>query len=95
MELWSSSPHRVTRRDIRCCSSSWKKTGPVLLAGDLYHYPEERTMGRVPTFEFNQEQTSATRAAIDAFLKRTGAQLWIQHDFAANAKLEKSPSYYD
>jgi hypothetical protein len=67
----------------------------VVLSGDLYHYPEERKLGRVPTFEFNQEQTSATRAAIDAFLKKTGAQLWIQHDFAGNAKLKKAPSYYD
>ncbi len=72
-----------------------RKSGGVVLSGDLYHYPEERTLGRVPTFEFNQEQTSATRAAIDAFLKRTGAQLWIQHDFAANAKLKKSPGYHD
>ena len=72
-----------------------RKSGGVVLSGDLYHYPEERTLGRVPTFEFNQEQTSATRAAIDAFLKKTGAQLWIQHDFAANAKLKKAPSYYD
>ena len=37
------------------------KTGPVLLAGDLYHYPEERTTGRVPTFEFNAEQSRASR----------------------------------
>ena len=72
-----------------------RKSGPVVLSGDLYHYPEERTLGRVPTFEFNQEQTSATRSAIDAFLKKTGAQLWIQHDFAANARLKKAPSYYD
>jgi hypothetical protein len=33
--------------------------------------------------------------ALDAFLKKTGAQLWIQHDFLANAKLKKSPRYYD
>jgi hypothetical protein len=33
--------------------------------------------------------------AIDAFLKRTGAQLWIQHDLLANAKLKKSPHDYD
>jgi N-acyl homoserine lactone hydrolase len=72
-----------------------RKSGPVVLSGDLYHYPEERTLGRVPTFEFNQEQTIATRTAIDAFLKKMGAQLWIQHDFAANAKLKKAPSYYD
>lgn len=72
-----------------------RNTGGVVLSGDLYHYPEERTLGRVPTFEFNQEQTSATRAAIDAFLNKVKAELWIQHDFAANAKLKKAPSYYD
>jgi N-acyl homoserine lactone hydrolase len=71
------------------------KTGPVLLSGDLYHYPEERALDRVPTFEFNPTQTRATRVAIDAFLKKTGAQLWIQHDFLGNAKLKKSPRYYD
>jgi hypothetical protein len=71
------------------------KTGGILLSGDLYHYPEERTLDRVPTFEFNQEQTRATRVAIDAFLKKTGAQLWIQHDFTANARLKKAPDYYE
>jgi len=45
------------------------KTGEVLLAGDLYHYPEERTLNRVPTFDFNQDQTRASRVATDAFLK--------------------------
>ncbi len=71
------------------------KTGPVLVSGDLYHYPEERALDRVPTFEFNPAQTRATRVAIDAFLKKTGAQLWIQHDFLGNAKLKKSPHFYD
>ena len=71
------------------------KTGRVVLAGDLYHYPEERTLGRIPTFDDNQEQTAKTRIALDAFLKTNNAQLWIQHDFAANAKLKKAPQYYD
>ena len=71
------------------------KTGPVLLSGDLYHYPEERKLNRVPTTEFNVAQTVASRAAIEAFLKKTGAKLWIQHDFNANAKLRKSPAFYD
>jgi N-acyl homoserine lactone hydrolase len=35
------------------------KTGAVLLAGDLYHYPEERTLNRVPTFDFKQDQARA------------------------------------
>ncbi len=33
--------------------------------------------------------------AVEAFLKKTGAQLWIQHDFNANAKLKKSPQFYE
>jgi N-acyl homoserine lactone hydrolase len=71
------------------------KTGGVVLSGDLYHYPAERTLDRVPTFEFNQEQTRASRVALDAFLKKTGAQLWIQHDFVGNTKLKKSPQFYE
>lgn len=71
------------------------KTGGVVLSGDLYHYPEERSLDRVPTFEFNPAQTRATRVTIDAFLKKTGAQLWIQHDFNGFAKLKKSPGFYE
>ena len=71
------------------------KTGPVLLSGDLYHYPEERKLNLIPTTDFNVEQTAASRVAIEAFLKKTGAQLWIQHDFTANAKLKKAPQYYE
>jgi glyoxylase-like metal-dependent hydrolase (beta-lactamase superfamily II) len=70
-------------------------TGPVLLSGDLYHYPEERKLKRVPTTEFNRDQTALSRAEIEAFLKQTGAQLWIEHDFTGNAKLKKAPEWYD
>lgn len=71
------------------------RTGPVLLSGDLYHYPAERTLDRVPEFDFNPDQTRASRAMIEDFLKKTGAQLWIQHDFVGNAKLKKSPDFYE
>jgi N-acyl homoserine lactone hydrolase len=71
------------------------KTGPVVLSGDLYHYPEERKLNRVPTTEFNAVQTVSSRAAIEVFLKKTGAQLWIQHDFNGTAKLKKAPAFYD
>lgn len=70
-------------------------TGPVVLSGDLYHYPAERRLGRLPTFEYDAEQTAASRKKIEAFLKRTGAALWIQHDLAAHRKLKKAPGYYD
>src|SRR5579859_5815757 len=71
------------------------KTGPIVLSGDLYHYPEERTLSRLPVAEFNKEQTATSRAELEVFLKKTGAQLWIQHDFLGNAKLKKAPQFYE
>jgi glyoxylase-like metal-dependent hydrolase (beta-lactamase superfamily II) len=67
---------------------------PVVLSGDLYHFPQERTLDKVPTFEFNKDQTRASRAALEAFMKLAGAELWIQHDTATWAKLLKSPKFY-
>jgi N-acyl homoserine lactone hydrolase len=71
------------------------KTGPVVLSGDLYHYPAERTLGRLPTFEVSEEQTKAARSELETFLTRTGAELWIQHDLAAFRSWKLAPQYYD
>ena len=70
------------------------RTGGVVLTGDLYHYAAERTLKKTPNND-NKEQTQASRAAIDDLLRKTGGQLWIQHDIIANAKLKKSPLFYD
>jgi N-acyl homoserine lactone hydrolase len=71
------------------------KRGPVVLGGDLYHYPEERTTGRIPTFEFNADQSKASRAKVEAFLKQNKAELWIEHDIATHAKLPKAPAFIE
>ena len=71
------------------------KTGGVLLSGDLYHYVAERTLNRLPNFEMDEAQTRQARVAIDAFLKESGAALWIQHDFPGMARLKKAPQYYE
>jgi len=71
------------------------QTGPVLLSGDLFHFPAERTLNKVPTSDFNPEQTAASRAKVEALLQKTGAQLWIQHDVVANRTLKKAPAYYE
>ncbi|NOT43481.1 MAG: N-acyl homoserine lactonase family protein [Acidobacteria bacterium] len=70
-------------------------TGGVVLTGDLYHYPEERTLNRLPTADVDVERTRASREWLDAFLTRTGASLWIQHDLTAMTALRKSPAFYD
>jgi glyoxylase-like metal-dependent hydrolase (beta-lactamase superfamily II) len=69
--------------------------GPLLLAGDLYHVPEEKTLDRVPTFEFDGAMTRATRTKVDEVLAQTGATMWIQHDPPTNARLRKAPEHYD
>jgi N-acyl homoserine lactone hydrolase len=71
------------------------KTGPLVISGDLYHYPEERKLNRVPTFDTDPKQTAASRAALELFMKKAGAQLWIQHDLAAFMKLNKAPAFYE
>ena len=72
------------------------KTGRVMVAGDLYHYEPERTFKRrPPDNEFNVEQSAASRAMIEEYLARTHTAIWIQHDYRANAKLKKSPAFYE
>jgi N-acyl homoserine lactone hydrolase len=71
-------------------------TGRVMLSGDLYHYPQERTLHRAPPDnEADVRQSAASRAMIEEYLQKTKTNLWIEHDFVANARLKKSPAYYE
>jgi glyoxylase-like metal-dependent hydrolase (beta-lactamase superfamily II) len=72
------------------------KTGPIVLSGDLYHYPAEftdrdfnYTGGKVSDVE------RESRVRLDALMKEKGATLWIQHDLLTFNKLKKSPEYYE
>ncbi len=72
------------------------KTGRVMVAGDLYHYPPERTFHRAPPDnEFSVEQSAASRDMIETYLKQTKTAIWIEHDFRANARLRKAPAFYE
>ena len=74
-----------------------KKTGPVILSGDLYHYPAERELKDFTPFANlgDPAQEAASKAKVEALLKQKHAKLWIQHDMVADAKLRKSPAYYE
>jgi glyoxylase-like metal-dependent hydrolase (beta-lactamase superfamily II) len=41
-----------------------RKTGPVVLAWELSHYQAERGKDKVPSFEFNKEQSLASRTTL-------------------------------
>jgi len=73
------------------------KSGPLVLSGDLYHYPSERTLKDFLPFggRGNDAQEAASKAKVEALLKDKGATFWIQHDIVADAKLKKSPAFYD
>ncbi len=71
------------------------RTGGVVLSGDLYHFPEARALKRVATFDYDQNQSPVSREAVEAFVAKTGSQLWIQHDAIGTARLKKSPEYYE
>jgi N-acyl homoserine lactone hydrolase len=69
--------------------------GPIMLSGDLYHFTKNREHKRVPSFNFDKEQTLESMKSIEAFVKDTGAQLWIQHDKEQNATIKHSPHAYN
>jgi N-acyl homoserine lactone hydrolase len=68
-------------------------TGPVLIAGDLWHYRAERGAAKPPVDEADPQETLQSRAAMEAYLKQSGAQLWIQHDPKTFLGLKKAPEY--
>jgi N-acyl homoserine lactone hydrolase len=74
-----------------------RKTGPVVLSGDLYHNPAERTLKNFTPFSNlgDPAKEADSKAKIEALLKEKHAKLWIQHDIIADAKLKKSPAYYE
>ena len=71
------------------------RTGGVVLSGDLYHYPEERTLNRMPVIEEGPGGTGASRQEVETFVERMDASLWIGHDLIAHRQLRKAPAYYD
>ena len=73
------------------------KTGPLVLSGDLYHYPAERTLKDFLPFGGRgaDAQEAASKAKVESLLIEKGATMWIQHDILQFAGLKKSPAYYD
>lgn len=69
--------------------------GPIVLAGDLYHFRASRELRRVPSFNSDPEQTLASMERVEAIVEETGATLWIEHDKALADGLRLAPASYD
>ena len=71
------------------------KTGPVLLSGDAVHLKSNWEAKRVPMINYNAGQSTRSMQEMDAFMKTTGAQLWINHDPDESAKIPRSPAFIE
>lgn len=70
------------------------ETGPIVLSGDLYHFAVSRERRRVPPFNTNAGQTTASMGRVERLLEETGATLWIEHELAHFERLKRAPGYY-
>lgn len=68
------------------------ESGPLLLSGDLWHFRSNYDNDRVPGFNFDRAQTLDSIKKIKAFMERTGATLWIQHDKDQAAEIPHAPA---
>lgn len=77
-----------------CLYVNLKNTGGVILTGDLMHFPEEITLGRMPEHE-KTTGTAESRQRIVDFAKSTNSQIWIGHSATQFRTLRKAPGWYD
>lgn len=70
-----------------------KKTGTVILSGDLYHTLENREYRRVPAFNTERADTLASIDRIEKLVKTTHARFVIQHSLEDFSSLPKFPAY--
>ena len=72
------------------------KTGPVMLAGDLYHFREERAQQVLPkNLEFDKDASRASRVRIEEYVKKNNMPMWLDHDSRLYATLKKAPGYIE
>ncbi len=68
----------------------------MLLAGDLYHFREERERQVLPaTLEYRKEDSRASRVKIEEYIKKRNIPMWIEHDSRLYATMKKAPNYIE
>jgi len=69
------------------------ENGPTLLSGDLYHLVENREHQRVPSFNYDVDQTLASMKIFEDFVKEKNAKVILQHVKEDFNKMPKAPEY--
>ena len=71
------------------------RTGPIVLSGDAVHFKSNWDNRRVPSLNFNKDQTLASMQKLAETVSRESAQLWINHDKDQRDILKLAPEFYD
>jgi N-acyl homoserine lactone hydrolase len=71
------------------------RRGPVILSGDMVHLQENWAARRVPSFNYDVEQSLTSMEKVAALMARTGAELWINHDKAQSDRIPKAPAFIE
>jgi glyoxylase-like metal-dependent hydrolase (beta-lactamase superfamily II) len=71
------------------------RRGAVILSGDMVHLQENWAAHRVPSFNYDVEQSRKSMEKVAALIADTGAELWINHDKAQSDRIPKAPAYID
>jgi N-acyl homoserine lactone hydrolase len=72
-----------------------KKTGYLVLSGDLVHFQSNWDSRRVPAFNVDKAQSSASMERIARILSERRAQLWINHDKPSSDARRHIPEFYE
>ena len=72
-----------------------KRTGHVVLTGDLAHFKDNWDNDRVPSMNTSADQTQASFKKIEQLMAEKKAQLWINHDKPQSQAQKRSPQFYD
>ncbi len=72
-----------------------EKTGDVVLTGDAVHFQSNWDNRRIPGFNFDQAQSSASMEKVARILDEKHAQLWINHDKPSSDARHHAPEFYD
>jgi N-acyl homoserine lactone hydrolase len=71
------------------------KTGYVVLSGDAVHFQSNWDNRRVPGFNTDKDQSSASMEKIAHILDEKHAQLWINHDKPSSDARRHAPEFYE
>ncbi|MEP7300452.1 MAG: N-acyl homoserine lactonase family protein [Caldimonas sp.] len=72
-----------------------RRTGWVVLSGDLAHFRDNWEQRRVASMNTSPEQTRASMQRVAQILADKNAQFWINHDKPQSLSQRRSPAAYD